>query len=165
MQRAVPNILFVSRDNSGRSQLAEACLQHLGQGLVRAYSCGVPRFCQGQPPDWIKLALSTVGIPSQGLRCKDWSEFTRNGAPRMNIVIAMDAPTYPDHPTWPGQPVQAVWDYPRFETLKPRYRDPAVAAVHLLHSLRRRIELLVCLQAKSASRVDLQHDLHDLSHL
>lgn len=111
------------------------------------------------------LALQTAGIPTDRLVCKPWTEFTRNGAPKMDFVIALDAGTAPDHPIWNGQPETALWDYPSLEPKKSKHGDTGIAAVQTLHSLRRRIELLVSLHSRVQRRSDLRHDLRDLAYL
>jgi arsenate reductase len=82
--------MFVSKENAARCLLAEACLGHLGKSLFRVYSCGIPAYANGQPNEWALLTLKTAGISTEGLHRKDWSEFLRNGAPRMDCVTSLD---------------------------------------------------------------------------
>ena len=165
MHRSVSNVLFVSCANACRSLLAEACLRHIGKGKFKVFSCGVPQQIADAPSSWTALALRTTGIPAEGLYCKPWTEFTRNGAPRMDFVIALDAATVALHPMWPGQPETALWDYPALVETKGRRADMALATVRTLVSLRARLELLVSLHSKSRSPADLRHDLRDLSYV
>lgn len=165
MHRKTTNVLFVSEENGCRSLLAEACLNHLGHGKLRAFSCGVPAQVVDQPFGWTLLALQTASIPTSHLRCKAWTEFTRNGAPRMDFVVALDQGSLPLHPSWPGQPVTALWDYPHVQGSSSNRHDVGLSAVQTLLSLRRRIELLVSLHARGKNHADLQHDLRDLSHV
>lgn len=165
MHRSVTNVLFVSEANGCRSLLAEACLNHLGKGKFKAFSCGEPAKISREPQNWTLLALKTAGIPSQGLRCKAWTEFTNNRAPKMDFVISLDAHSYDEHPSWPGQPVTALWDYPNVQTAANGSLDADVLAVKTLVSLRHRIELLVNLHSKAAKRNDLLNDLRDMRHM
>ncbi len=68
----------------------------------------------GQVPDkpfgWTLLALQTAAIPAGDLQCKPWTEFTRNGAPRMDFVVSLDLLSFALHPPWPEQPITALWD-------------------------------------------------------
>lgn len=164
MHRTTTNILFVSVGNGCRSLLAEACLNHLGGDRMRAYSCGVPEYVVEKPFGWTLLALDTAGIPTTHLRCKSWTEFNRSGAPRFEFVVALDAGTMLSHPVWPGQPITALWDYPPVVTPTKNRQQTGITAVHTLMSLRRRIELLVSLHAKSKAKSELGSDLRDLSH-
>lgn len=157
--------MFVSQDNASRSLLAEACLRHLGKSKFRVFSCGVPALSNGHPTDWTLLALKTAGIPTDGLRCKGWTEFTRSGAPHMDFVIALDEATADLHPMWPGQPETALWAYAPLVRKKNAGTDLAVATLQTLHSLRRRIELLISLQSRGVSRSELRLDLRDMAHL
>ena len=166
MQRSVTHVLFVSRENACRGLLAEACLTHLGGKKFKAYSCGVPFGLSVHPDSCAILALQTAGIPTQGLRCRSWAQFTKSGAPMMDFVIALDAETFMDHPSWPGQPETALWEYPMIaEGKKYGTVAPAIATMNTLHSLRRRIELLVSLHSKVSSKSELRHDLRDLAHM
>ncbi len=158
-------VMFVSQDNASRSLLAEACLRHLGKSKFRVFSCGVPAQSNGQPTDWTLLALKTAGMSTDGLRCKGWTEFTRSGAPQLDFVIALDEDTARLHPMWPGQPETALWAYPPLVRSKNGSTDLGLATLHTLHSLRRRIELLVALQSRGASRAELRLDLRDMAHL
>ena len=165
MHRSISNVLFVSEENGCRSLLAEACLNHLGKGKLRAFSCGVPGQVTEKPFSWTVLALQTASIPTTNLRCKPWTEFTRNGALKMDFVVALDNDSFTSHPIWPGQPVTALWDYEHIEGRSKRRTDAGISALQTLMSLRRRIELLVSLHARAKTRGDLQHDLRDLSHV
>lgn len=162
------NVLFVSKSNACRSLLAQACLRHIGGERFNAYSCGVPQQTSKAPDGWALLALQTAGISGEGLSCKAWTEFIRSGAPKMDFVIALDAATVGEHPMWPGQPITALWDYPAVNQMHAksgRGVATGVVAVQTLVSLRRRVELLVCLQSRALKRGDLEHDLRDLAHL
>jgi protein-tyrosine-phosphatase len=165
MHRTTTNVLFVSAENACRSLLAEACLNYLGKGKLKAFSCGVPGLVVEKPYGWTLLALQTAAIPSSNLQGKPWTEFTRNGSPKMDFVVALDRDTLPSHPIWPGQPVTALWDYPHIVGGSKKRYDVGLSAVQTLLSLRRRIEFLVSLHARGTTRADLQHDLRDLSHV
>jgi hypothetical protein len=83
----------------------------------------------------------------------------------MDFVVALDQDTLLLHPSWPGQPVTALWDYPHILGNTKKRHDAGLSAVQTLLSLRRRIELMVSLHARSKTRADMQHDLRDLSHV
>lgn len=164
MRHRTASVLFVSVENSYRSLLAEACLRHLGQGTLKAFSCGIPSRIADTPSPWTLLALQTAGIPSDGLQCKSWSEFSKSGSPKVDFVIALDAQAADSQPAWRGQPETALWAYPPMVTGKTSSIDNSVSAVHVLMSLRRRIELLVSLHQRTERHSDLRHDLRDLAH-
>ena len=165
MHRSATKVLFVSASNACRSLLAQACLRHLGQGKFKVFSCGVPSRIADAPDSWALLALQTAAIPTAGLSCKGWTEFMRNGAPRMDFVIALDAETLDIHPSWPGQPITAVWDYPASVNAANKRGNGAVETIHMLMSRRMRLELLVSLYLRSKKRTDLVNDLQDMPHM
>jgi protein-tyrosine-phosphatase len=165
MHRSQINVLFVSQRNACRSLLAEACLRQLGTGKFKVFSCGVPTRLAESPASWALLALQTAGIPQLGLACKGWTEFTRSGAPSMDFVIALDADTVRDHPSWNGQPDTALWNYPEITLANNKTKNSGIAAVQTLVSLRRRIELLVSLHSRAQRGSDFLHDLRDLAYL
>jgi hypothetical protein len=129
------------------------------------FSCGVPALIADVPDSWTLLALQTAAIPATGLACKSWTEFTRNGAPRMDFVISLDASTFDTHPSWPGQPITALWEYPPLSHNAKKRGNVAVETVQTLMSMRRRIELLVSLHSRSKKRTDMTHDLQDMTHM
>jgi arsenate reductase len=158
-------VLFVGRENAGRSLVAEACLRHLGQERFQVFSCGMPGQTLDKPSDWALLALRQAGIATEGLHCKDWSAFARRGALPMDYVVALDDGAMRAHPPWPGQPEQALWSFAPLLDKAHRGVDRGLAALQTLHALRLRIELLVNLHARAASPQDLRHDLRDLGQM
>lgn len=161
----VTNVLFVSAENAVRSQLAEACLRHLGSEKFCAYSCGVPGRVAASVSPFTLDVLHRAGFPIALLVPKSWERFQGAGAPAMDFVISLDAVTADQHPLWPYQPEQAVWGYaPLLQGAQTgpgrRHRTEQT-----LFSLYRRIELLVNLRAKVTHRRQLRDDLREMAHL
>jgi arsenate reductase (thioredoxin) len=105
------NVLFLCTGNSARSIMAESILNAKGKPTFTAYSAG-SRPSGSVRPGALKQ-LQAARMPFENARSKNWDEFARPGAPKMNFVF-----TVCDHaakelcPVWPGQPMTAHWGVP-----------------------------------------------------
>ncbi|KDB09657.1 protein tyrosine phosphatase [Burkholderia sp. lig30] len=103
-------VLFLCRENSARSIIAEALLRELAGHRFDAFSAGAePAACVHS------LALTQLrpGISALDLLSpKSWFEFTSEWAPQMDLVIAMDGcvEEYPA-PVFPGRPAIVRWNF------------------------------------------------------
>ena len=162
------NVLFLCTHNSARSILAEALLNHIGQGRFKAWSAGSsPRENQQPNPIGIEV-LKAAGISTEGLRSKNWDDFGKPDAPVMNLVITVcDNAAGEACPYWPGQPATAHWGYEDPSADKEgALNDDAhkrEAFKQTLHALRRRLELLVNLPAASVDRMALETTARSLA--
>ena len=105
------NVLFLCTGNSARSIMAEAILNHKGKPSFTAYSAG--SHASGiVRPEALKQ-LERAQMPIAGLCSKNWDEFGKAGAPRMNFVFTVcDNAAREACPIWPGQPTTAHWGVP-----------------------------------------------------
>jgi len=159
------HVLFLCTHNSARSILAEAILNHIGQGRFKAFSAGSsPR--ENQQPNPLGLqALQAAGIATEGLRSKSWDEFALPDAPPMDLVITVcDNAAGEQCPYWPGQPATAHWGYADPSAVEGNDAQRLEAFRQTLHAIRRRLELLVNLPAGSVDRLMLQTRARTLSN-
>jgi arsenate reductase (thioredoxin) len=101
-------VLFLCRDNSIRSIIAEALLRELAGHRFDAFSAGPEPAARLHP---LAVAQLQPGISGRAaLSPKSWLEFTGEWAPRMDIVIALDGSVGGLHaPVFPGAPAFVYW--------------------------------------------------------
>ncbi|MEN9383516.1 MAG: hypothetical protein RI959_2234 [Pseudomonadota bacterium] len=157
------NVLFLCTHNAARSILAEALLNSMGQGRFKAYSAGSsPR--ENQAPNPLGLqTLQKAGISVDGLRSKSWMEFAGADAPQMDLIITVcDNAAGEACPVWPGHPATAHWGYADPSAGNGTDLEKLEAFRNTLHSIRRRLELLVSLPAEKLARAVLQQTAREL---
>jgi arsenate reductase len=151
------SVLFLCTGNSARSIMAEAILRQLGQDRFRAYSAGSrPR--GAVHPLAIEVLLE-FGHPIDGLRSKNWEEFTGPGAPSLDCVITVCGRAGREAcPLWNGPALQVHWaiadpvvDGEPEALARGRFRQT-------YRTLRGRIASLVALPVMEMNRSDL-HDV------
>lgn len=163
MQKRI-GVIFVSRRNSLRSILAEACLAHLDPKRFSASSCGQPGQVARELHPAAIAALKSASIPLPNHSPRSWDELARANGQPADFVITLDESTEPRQPSWPGQPDAALWAYP--DVLDGRDAERiAHDAVQMLFSLRRRLELLVSLPMQGVDRSAVRSDVRDLGYL
>lgn len=157
-------VIFVSRRNSLRSILAQACLAHLGGDGFSVTSCGQPGHISAVIHPAAVGALTGASIPVPLISPHSWVDLARASAPRADFVITLDEATLPVQPRWPGQPDAALWDFPDIAALGSP-EETAHAAIQMLYALRRRLELLISLTLHRADPAAIRSDIRDLAHL
>lgn len=163
MQKRI-GVIFVSRRNSLRSILAEACLTHLDPQRFSASSCGQPGHVAREfhPAAIGALHSASMAVPQRPPR--SWDELARANPSGADFVITLDAYSESLEPPWPGQPDAALWAYPDV-IVGASPEQVAHAAVQMLFSLRRRLELLVSLPMQGADRSAVRSDVRDLGYM
>jgi arsenate reductase (thioredoxin) len=107
------NVLFLCTHNSARSILAEALLNHLGQGRFYGFSAGSHPRPHQQPNPLALQVLREAGMGTDGLHSKDWNTFAHSDAPRMDLIITVcDNAAGEVCPVLPGRPATTHWGYP-----------------------------------------------------
>ncbi len=154
-------VLFICTGNSARSILAEALMNHLGQGRFVAHSAGSHPGGTVQP-----LALDTLSelhISTAGLRSKSWDEFAQPGAPALDFVFTVcDSAAGEVCPVWPGQPMTAHWGMPDPVAVEGDDARRRKAFMDTALTLKRRIELMLALPIPRLDALSLQHAVRDI---
>lgn len=153
------NVLFLCTGNSARSIMAEAILNGKGKPLFTAYSAG------SHPsgivrPEALKL-IELAHLPTEGLRSKNWEEFAKPGAPKMNFVFTVcDNAAQEMCPVWPGQPMTAHWGVPDPAVVKgtPEQVERAFRDAYLI--LERRISLFLSLPLSNLDKLAIQKEIN-----
>lgn len=164
MPDRVLNVLFLCTHNSARSIMAEALLNHLGEGRFRAFSAG-SEGGPGPKPMALKV-LEAEGIPIDGLSSKTWDVFAEPGAPVMDMVITVcDQAAGEACPLWPGQPITAHWGIEDPSNVQGSDIERERAFVTALHYLRNRINVLLSLPVASLDQMALKQRVRQIGGL
>ena len=158
------NVLFLCTHNSARSILAEALLNHLGNGKFKGFSAGSsPR--ENQRPNPLGLqVLGHAGVSTAGLHSKSWDDFALPGAPTMDLIITVcDNAAGEVCPYWPGQPATAHWSYADPSAGDAPDAQKLVAFKQTMLAIKRRIELLISLPPDKLQTVALQASARGLA--
>ena len=157
-------VLFISRRGTVRSVLASACLQHLDPERFRCLAVGDPDTVGREVHPLALETLQRAHIAAPASRPANWNTLCRLGSPRLDLVITLDRATAAELPAWPGRPEQALWEYADLLDEQELPRDPQ-QFMNVLLSLRRRLELLVQITRRQASRADFSSDLREMAYM
>jgi len=155
------NVLFLCTGNSARSIMAEAMLNALGKNNFKAFSAGSHPTGSVNP-----LALELIErnrLSTQGLRSKDWNEFSRPGAPFMHFVFTVCDQTAAERcPVWPGQPMTAHWGVHDPAAVEGTTEEKRKAFLKAYTELHRRITLFINLPFDKLSNLALKEKLDEI---
>ncbi|MGB7283800.1 MAG: arsenate reductase ArsC [Candidatus Acidiferrum sp.] len=153
------NVLFLCTGNSARSIMAEAILNQKGKPTFTAYSAG--SHATGKVRLEALKQLELAHLPASGLRSKNWDEFAKPGAPKMNFVFTVcDNAAKEVCPVWPGQPMTAHWGVadPAEVSGTPEQIERAFREAYM--TLDRRISLFLCLPLASLDKLAIQSEIN-----
>jgi arsenate reductase len=158
------NVLFLCTGNSARSIIAEAILNEVGAGRLRAYSAG--SHPKGRVnPRTIQL-LDSLDYDTSAFRSKSWSEFAKPGAPPLDFVFTVcDNAAGEACPVWPGRPMTANWGIldPAEATGSPA--EIALAFKDAYRMLNQRIGIFIALPLRSLGQLSLQNKLREIGRM
>ena len=161
---AALNVLFLCTHNSARSILAEALLNHLGQGKFKGFSAGSSPRDNQQPNPLGLQVLDHAGVPTTGLHSKSWDDFALPDAPKMDLIITVcDNAAGEVCPYWPGQPATAHWSYADPSAGDASDAEKLIAFRQTMLAIKRRIELFISLPPEKLQAVALQTSARGLA--
>src|SRR6266478_1926788 len=155
------NVLFLCTGNSARSIMAEAILNHKGNPNFEAFSAG--SHATGRVRVEAIQQLNGAGLPTDGLRSKNWDEFAITGAPQMDFVITVcDGAAKEVCPIWPGHPMTAHWGVADPAAIEGPEAEIARAFRDAFVILERRIGPFLSLPLASLEKLAIQKKIDDI---
>jgi protein-tyrosine-phosphatase len=158
------NVLFLCTGNSARSILAEALIDHWGNGRFKGYSAG--SFPRGVVHTRAIELLQSLGLRTAGLRSKSWDEFARHGAPVMDFVFTVcDQAAGEVCPIWPGNPITAHWGVPDPAAVEGSEIERHYAFREAFRTLENRIKLFVALPLDKLDGMVIKRNVDEIGHV
>jgi arsenate reductase len=158
------NVLFLCTHNSARSILAEALLNHMGQGKFKAYSAGSSPKDNQKPNPMAIATLEKAGIATAALSSKSWDVFATPDAPHMDLVITVcDNAAGEVCPYWPGQPATAHWGYADPSEGAGTDAEKMEAFKQTLHLIKKRLDIFTSLPLTSLGKLSLENTVRELA--
>jgi arsenate reductase len=158
------NVLFLCTGNSGRSILAESILRKVGADRFNAFSAG--SHPKGEVNPFALKVLERMELPIDGLRSKNWEEFSVPGAPTMDFVFTLcDDAAREACPVWPGQPMTAHWGIEDPAAVEGTDIQKEAAFVAAARYVRNRISAFINLPIKSLDKLSLTAKLREIGTL
>lgn len=155
------NILVLCTGNSARSILAEALLNALGGGRVRACSAGSRP--AGRVNPFALALLEAQGLDIAGLRSKSWDEFAAPGAPALDLVVTVCGNAANEAcPLWPGNALRAHWGIDDPAAAAGSDDDKRAAFMKAYALLADRILNFLSLSFEDMDRAELQRHLDEI---
>ncbi len=155
------NVLFLCTGNSARSILAEAYLNSVGKGRLKAYSAG--SHPAGKVNPFALELLQKNRLPIADLRSKNWDEFARADAPKLDFIFTVcDNAAGEVCPIWPGQPITAHWGVADPAAVVGSDADKRKAFLRAFTELSARINLMMALPLDKLDRMKLKGRLDEI---
>jgi arsenate reductase len=155
------NILFLCTGNSARSIMAEAIMNHKGRPNFTAYSAGSHPSGKVRPEALKQLESAHILVSNA--RSKNWDEFARPGAPRLDFVITVcDNAANEVCPIWPGQPMTAHWGVPDPAAVIGSAEQIAKGFRDAYFMLDRRISLFLSLPLASLDSLAIKQEIDNI---
>lgn len=161
MTQKVYNILILCTGNSARSIIAEAIINRYGKGRFKGYSAGSQP--KGEVHPYALDVLGNQGYSVQGLRSKNWEEFSAPEAPDLDFVFTVcDNAANEVCPLWPGQPMSAHWGMPDPAAAQGSEAEVRYAFAEAVRTLKQRLTIFMNLPIDVLDKMALQKELDEI---
>ena len=141
--------------------MAEGIMNHVGGRRFKAYSAG--SYPTGMVNPFALQTLAKFNVPGDNFRSKNWNEFAKPDAPKMDFVFTVcDSAAGEVCPIWPGQPMTAHWGVPDPAAFSGSDDEKAKAFFDTALILKRRIELLLALPLARLDALGIQREIKDI---
>jgi arsenate reductase len=138
--------------------MAEAILNQKGKPAFAAYSAGSHPTGVVRPEALHQLELAQ--LLTNGLRSKNWSEFSKPEAPQLHFVFTVcDNAAGEACPFWPGRPMTAHWTVPDPAAVKGTAEQIERAFRDAFLMLDRRINLFLSLPIRSLDAMAIKKEI------
>lgn len=133
-------VLFICRNNSARSQMAEAYLNSLGNGAFEAHSAGLePTKVQPLVVDVMK----EEGIDLSDKTTRSVFDLFKNGALFEYVITVCDADVDAACPVFPGVTERLLWPFPDPTELSGDIEERRKGTRRIRDMIKKRIEEFV----------------------
>lgn len=155
------HVLFLCTGNSARSIMAEAILDHIGEGRFISHSAG--SYPAGTVNPHALSLLEQLNHQTTTLRSKSWDEFTGPDVAPLDFVFTVcDNAANEVCPVWPGQPISAHWGIPDPAQATGTEAEIGFAFSEAYRLLRNRISIFVNLPLGALDTLSLQKRLDEI---
>jgi arsenate reductase len=138
--------------------MAEAIMNKKGFPTFTPYSAGSHPKSNVHPAAVHQIELAKLS--TAGLRSKDWGEFAKPEAPKLDFVFTVcDNAAKEVCPVWPGQPMTAHWGIPDPAAVEGTPEQVEKAFRDAFMMLDRRISLFLSLPLESLDKLAIKKEL------
>jgi arsenate reductase (thioredoxin) len=154
------SVLVLCTGNSCRSIMAEALLNHYGNGKVSAFSAGSHPTGTVHP-----MSLTTLkrhGISDQGYRSKSWDEFKEQ--PIDLLITVCNNAAGEVCPVFPSSPLKAHWGVPDPAHFQGTPAEREVAFDRIFSMLEKRVKAFLRLPLERMEKDALRQKLKEIGN-
>jgi arsenate reductase len=141
--------------------MAEAIMNNKGRPKFTAHSAGSHPSGSVRPEALAQLERARLS--TSGLRSKNWDEFAKPGAPKLDFVFTVcDNAAKEVCPIWPGQPMTAHWGVPDPAAVQGTQEEIEKAFRDVFFMLDRRILLFLNLPLSALDSLAIKKKIDEI---